>query len=542
MNSELPKFEIPITAGNLLPIPLSFGGVLFIVGANGSGKSALLQRVVEVNPGRRLRRVSAHRQTWLSGGTVDITPQARRDFSDDHWMHEKLPHSRWRDNNAEMKQSAVIFDLVARDNARARKIAALHETGDPEGAGKTALEEISPFSRINDLLKIGRMNVSLEHSEGEQIFARRSDGAKYSIAEMSDGERNAAILAATVLTVEEQTALLIDEPERHLHRSVIQPLLSALFRERKDCVFLISTHDIELPVSNPEAGVLLVRSCEWEGDRPKSWDVILLEANADLPEETKREILGARRKILFVEGTSGSVDGQLYGALFPEVSVTPKGSCGDVIRAVSGLRATQNCHHVEAFGLIDRDDRSDDDIARLPEFVCALEVCSAEALLYCSDTIRAVAAKQAEGRDEDPSRLVEEATEAALGILAQDMCADEMAARRCERTTRDAMMSRVPGWRVLLEQSGKEVVAAVANPFCAERERFTRFVQKRRLDDLVARYPLKKSQAFDKIARSLRCQNRHDYETMALSRIRHDGQLAETLRCRIGELSQKLGG
>ena len=51
-----------------------------------------------------------------------------------------------------------------------------------------------------------------------------------------------------------------------------------------------------------------------------------------------------------------------------------------------------------------------------------------------------------------------------------------------------------------------------------------------------------KSSAFDKIARSLRCEDKHDYETRALVRIRHDGQLAETLRRRIGELSQMLGG
>ena len=448
--------------------------------------------------------------------------------------------SRWRDDHAGTKQSAVIFDLVAKDNARARKIAALHDAGNSEGARKAALEEISPFSRINDLLKVGRLNVSLENSEGEEIFAQRPDGAKYSIAEMSDGERNAAILAATVLTVEERTTLLIDEPERHLHRSIIQPLLSALFQERKDCVFLISTHDIELPASNPKAGVLLVRSCAWTGNGPKSWDVALLEANSGLPEETKREILGSRKKILFVEGTTGNLDDQLYGALFPEVSVTSKGSCGEVMRAVSGLRDTQECHHVEAFGLIDRDDRSEGDIEKLPKFVHALEVCSAEALLYCSDAIRAVAAKQAEGRDEDPSGLVEAATKAALEILAQDRCADEMAARRCERTVRDAMMLQVPDWKELLEEPGKEVIAKVANPFCAERERFTRFVRERQLDKLVARYPLKKSPAFNAIARSLRCSNEHDYETMALSRVRHDGQLAKRLRCRIGELSEML--
>jgi hypothetical protein len=55
--------------------------------------------------------------------------------------------------------------------------------------------------------------------EGEQILAKKECGEPYSIAELSDGERNALLIAATVLTVKPGTLLLIDELERHLHRS-----------------------------------------------------------------------------------------------------------------------------------------------------------------------------------------------------------------------------------------------------------------------------------------------------------------------------------
>ena len=48
-------------------------------------------------------------------------------------------------------------------------------------------------------------------------------------------------------------------------------------------------------------------------------------------------------------------------ALFPDISVVPTGSCVDVERAVTGLRESLNYHHVEAYGLIDRDDRTDDE-------------------------------------------------------------------------------------------------------------------------------------------------------------------------------------
>ena len=58
-----------------------------------------------------------------------------------------------------------------------------------------------------------------------------------------------------------------------------------------------------------------------------------------------------------------------------------------------------------------------------------------------------------------------------------------------------------------------------------------------KLDDLVARYPLRKSNTLDIIAKALKCQNRRDYEQMVVSRIRKDGDLAQKLKERIAALS-----
>ena len=54
----------------------------------------------------------------------------------------------------------------------------------------------------------------------------------------------------------------------------------------------------------------------------------------------------------------------------------------------TGCERLMTFHHVEAFGLIDRDGRTDDDVMRLAEkHVFALDMCSVEALYYCSDAI-----------------------------------------------------------------------------------------------------------------------------------------------------------
>ena len=389
------NWNIPQISGQLLQITVGFNDRIFMVGANGAGKSALIQQFVSSTPNEKVRRISAHRQTWFNSGSIDLTPQNRREFEHQFPYLEMDVKARWSDDYAEQKQSAILFDLVSGENARSRSIARHIDNQNPKKAIEFASKSVSPFDQLNELLALGTLSVSLENSNDEEILAQpQNDGTSFSIAQMSDGERNAAIIAATVLTVEPETVSLIDEPERHLHRSIIEPFLSALFQRRQDCAFIISTHEIALPTANPEARVLMVRSCEWSGDAGKAWDVEILEANTNLPEELRRDILGARRRILFVEGTTNGLDLPLYDALFTGLSVVPKGSCSDVQRAVSGLRSAQDLHHVEAFGLIDKDDRSTSEIEHLAKNgIFALDVRSVEALYYCSDAIAAVAGR-----------------------------------------------------------------------------------------------------------------------------------------------------
>ena len=103
-------------------------------------------------------------------------------------------------------------------------------------------------------------------------------------------------------------------------------------------------------------------------------------------------ILGERRaywgRIAFVNRcpslrSSNSLDLSLYDVIFPGLSVVPKGNCVDVQKAVSGMRGSKDYHHVETFGLIDRDDRNEDVVTELSEKgVFALDVYSVEALYY----------------------------------------------------------------------------------------------------------------------------------------------------------------
>ena len=537
------EWDIPLTSDEPLHVTLNRGECLFVVGPNGSGKSALIQHLISTHRGRNIRRISAHRRTWLSSGSLDLTPLGRKQFGQEDTDIERNYESLWQDHNAEQKQSAVLFDLVAKDNARARSITGFVDSKDFEGAAQRAAESVSAFTELNDLLALGTLLIALENSNDEEIIAkRRNADALYSIAQMSDGERNAAIIGATVLTVEPGTVLLIDEPERHLHRSIIVPFLAAVFAKREDCTFVISTHELALPASNPDAGVVMVRSCEWQNNEASAWDIDLLESNDRMPEELRHAILGSRRKVLFFEGTATSLDLPIYNALFPDISVVASGGSSDVQRAVEGIRGSYDLHHVEAFGLIDGDGRSEETVDTLRDRgVFALDAFSVESLYYCSEALDAVARWQEESLGRQPDSMMQPALDAAFAALAEDGLAERMAARRCEHLVRNRIVSHAPNWEAIRDSGQPDITISVTSPFQQELAEFRELVKARDFDQLVAHYPLRESGVLVELARALEFRKRDLYEQTLVARVQSDEVLAEKLRERIGPLSLALG-
>ena len=503
----------------------------------------MIQHLLTDHQEFNIRRISAHLQTWLGSGSLDLTPLGRKQFGEYDKDVERNYEALWQEYNADQKQSAVLFDLVARENTRARSITSYVDGKNLEEASRVSSESVSVFAQLNDLLSVGTLLTTLENSNDEEILARHRDAdSPYSIAQMSDGERNASIIGATVLTVEPGTALLIDEPERHLHRSIIVPFLAALFAKREDCTFIISTHDLALPAANPTAGVLMVRSCEWQKNRARAWDIDLLEPNDELPEELRLTILGSRREVLFFEGTGTSMDLPIYNALFPNVSVAGKGTSTDVQRAVEGMRGSQVLHHVRAYGLIDSDGRSEEVVNSLSKRgVFALDVYSVESLYYCADALDAVATWQAQSLGRDPDIVRESALQAAFAALSEEGLAERMAARRCEHLVRDQITSRAPDWKTIRDQALSDFQISVKSPFHDELARFTELLNARELDQLIARYQLRDSRVFEEIAHAMEFSKRELYEQTLIARVQSDNTLAEKLRGRIGPLSLALG-
>lgn len=365
---EQPKVSDPIAlsfndkTGKTVELQLAAGKALYLVGPNGSGKSQLLQQFIKSLPVDRVTRLGAHRQNWVGSDALDISSAARVTQESQMRNHDRNDQSVRRDDYAGNRIQVAMSRFLAAQSRHFQDIVENDKHQDLKVAELRAKAK-SPLNRLNTLLRRGAFDFSLLFGKDDTILAER-EGDPFGFSRLSDGERNAVFMALDVLSLPEGAIIIIDEPERHLHRSIIVPLLQAMFDERPLCFFIVATHEIALP-TEARGATLIMRQCVWKGDEVKGWDADILKPDASLPEDLRVAILGSRKQILFVEGTSESLDRPLYAVLLPTLTVLPKGPSKAVKDAVAGLRSTLDQHHTEAFGIVDGDDLDAEAVKKL---------------------------------------------------------------------------------------------------------------------------------------------------------------------------------
>ncbi len=468
------RMNIPITYGEDIQIDIDVGEQVFVLGPNGSGKSSLMHHFYKAHS-KTSRRITAHRQTWLSSNAINLSPYQKEKTENQIKAQDTQPDARWKDDNSAQRPNIAIYELIDAENIRARGIANAVDLGNVDLATELSKKD-APIAVINELLRSSNIPIRIAVEKNQQLVATRHGGNAYSVAELSDGERNALLIAAAVLTADEGNLILVDEPERHLHRSIISPLLTELFSRRPDCTFVVSTHEVMLPLDARSARVLLVRECDYSNPNAVSWTADLVNEDADVDDETLSSILGERRKLLFVEGEEHSLDKPLYGLIFPEVSVVPKASCRDVELAVIGIRAAEGLHWLRAFGIIDNDGRGAEDIERRKVAgVWALSVFTVESIYYDSTILRRVAERHAGVTGEDEETLIADATDSALRAAAGHV--QRLGEIKAEKQVRREIFRNLPTRDSVAEGQAVNIAIDVGSLVDAEVARLDELIQ-----------------------------------------------------------------
>lgn len=514
------------------------------MGANGTGKSSLMDLIARSHR-QHVSRIYAHRNVTLDSSSVSFTGADRNSYEQSMRGFFAQANSRFQNPYGSQTVNSVLYDIHAAETAFSIAQLKKLKAADPRDQAGIAIwdraqNEFSPFQRLEQILHGAGLRLSLSVDERGTIKAVREGHDPYGVNELSDGERSAFLLAATVVTAPIGALILIDEPERHLHRSISSPLIHALLADRQDCSFVISTHDIGLSLDQPACSAILLR----EYRHPQAWHLDYIETVEALDEEIAEAVLGSRQTIIFVEGIRTSLDHALYSHLFPGTSVRAAGGCNDVINATRGVNETTRDHRVLAVGVVDRDRRSEENVSSLSRHgVIALGVHAIESLYYHPTVVRLVARRlekaglvNFDAVDAALDKAILEAFHAARETLVQDAAA---------RHVRNAVLSSLPKADNLKEGSFPPAGLAaeeVERIYQEERSRFDELIGAGDAPGLCASYPIKRTGLIRAVYTLLRLQDGAAYADILRKMALEEQAVADELRQIVGPLTAHIEG
>jgi ABC-type cobalamin/Fe3+-siderophores transport system ATPase subunit len=385
------KYKLPNASGQPED-KIANSNSLIIIGANGSGKSKLGAWMEQQNMDNT-HRVGAQRSLNF-GEFIQLKSyeQAENLLLYGQEKKEQTKGNRWGWHDNRRETSVLLNDY---ENVLAALIAMKNNENDAfikdcKKREKMGQQHKSTPNTVVDTLKRIWKNVFPQRDidlDDAKVTAtlNKSDGIKtsYKGFEMSDGERVGLYLIAQCLCIPENKTIIIDEPEIHLHRSIMNRLWTEIENERQDCFFIYITHDTQFAANHKQAKKIWVKS--FDGT---NWD--LEEINESiLPEQLLLNILGNRKKVIFVEGEANSYDTKLYREIYKDYYVVSCGGCFTVMAQTKAMKNTPQLHDLECFGIIDRDFRSEHEINSLKSNnIFTLNVAEVENLfLYSKVTV-----------------------------------------------------------------------------------------------------------------------------------------------------------
>ena len=211
-------------------------------------------------------------------------------------------------------------------------------------------------------------------------------------------------LIGQVLVANKNTIIVIDEPELHIHKSILAKLWDKLIAKRDDCGFVFMTHDLGFFATRNGQKFFIKKFVS-----PDNWIIDEIPENTRLSVEITTQILGSEKQIVICEGGENSLDFALYSACFPDKSIIPGGSCKNVINSVSTIfNNCPNLFDISCFGIIDRDDLNDTEIEKLNEKnLFTLPVIEVENMFLYPDVIKQLCKYERFNDDEIKSKVKE---------------------------------------------------------------------------------------------------------------------------------------
>lgn len=400
---------------------VSFEGTrrLVLIGANGSGKTRLgiwLEHTNQTNT--PVHRIGAQKALSIPEyAPLMNAEQAEKNLlfgrADQHASIRNKNSSRWGNEPATFLLSdyeKVLSLLFARTAERDHRHTELTRT--------TGQYVPVPDAPIDSIMKVwGDLmpHRSITLHDGK-VVVDKGTPTEYHGKDMSDGERVALYLLGQCLCAPPSSILIIDEPELHLHKSLMDKLWNKVEELCPDKTLVYITHDLDFAASRAGATKLWIQNY-----RASAWTWTEVPSDEVLPEALILELIGNRKPILFCEGDRGGLDHTVYQLCYPHLHVVPRGGSEKVVEATKAMRANFALHKLSAHGIVDRDVRSDSEcIALQASGINVLDLAEVENLFCLDAVVRLTATKMS---------LDSEATARAAAKFLSDALTSELEAQ-----------------------------------------------------------------------------------------------------------------
>ena len=381
-----------------------------IIGANGSGKSRLGKHIEDNTPEGNSYRISAQRALTIPNfvslrSFEEASGLLLYGTTSKNLIEQKEKGHKW---GFEGYQNILINDF---DNLLSSVFALKNKENDKFVQACKENERLgipypnAPITNIDRIIEIWTSIMPHREIVLEDAKVRaKYNGVEYHGKDLSDGERVALYLLAQSLCVPDGYVIIIDEPEIHLHKSVMIKLWDKIEEYCPNKTFVYITHDLDFASSRKSAEKIWVK-----GFDGINWDIHLLPEIGNVPESLVIEILGNRKNVLFVEGEKGSYDFELYKYIYPDFYVVPCGSCSAVIQNTKAFRRMKDLHQLNICGIIDHDYRTDCEVrSYLDDGIYVLEIAEIENLFCIEGVVRIIAEHLAYHDVEDKIRVVKD--------------------------------------------------------------------------------------------------------------------------------------
>lgn len=324
-----------------------FSNNVVAIGANGSGKTSLSKKLKDYLKGNGIV-ISAQRILLIPQFASIESPLVTAQ----NLKQEQNRNKDTRDDGVygylQSEFAVLLRHLLSENTATSNE----YRTKAIEAAKIGESLVPPPLTNLDHALSIWNSLIphrTIECKDGINIQVRPNQGEPYPALRMSDGEKVLLYLIVQVLLAPPNGFIVIDEPEMYLHKTILKKLWDKLELLRRDCLFIYLTHDLDFATSRTTAKKIWIKAFDY----PDDWKIEAIPDN-EIPELLLLELLGSRKNILFCEGVKGSSDERIYNILFPEFTVTPVGSCFQVINHTKAFNKIPNLL-TKAYGLIDSD-------------------------------------------------------------------------------------------------------------------------------------------------------------------------------------------